>query len=229
MLCARALLATALASGCLAAAAEPWWQSASVAELEKALFVRGVPCEKCETKELRRAVKEHASAPIDPELQAMHAEDEAYQRHVRNLNMTKSELVDQMNETEDGALDAARAERMWTAFQLQLESGTVRFGADGTMHFVMPITHRFAAILPAAAADAIEDAFTCVRGVYMRSVPRKVRRRLERRVEWAADLGLLHGLLAVLLLVFAFDVLRPARSLPAAAEQPPVASKPKGD
>jgi len=212
-----------LACCVVASSIEPWWNTASTLALEKALYVRGVECTNCTKKQLQTRVKKHAADPIDPELQAMYEEDTMYQKNKDLTNITKDELIQQMNETEGFSLDGARAERMWTAFQLQLESGAVRFNSNGTMLFAMPFTHRISAFLPAAVSDAIEDALLAVRAEYISRLPRKVRRRLEGRLDWAVESGLLYGVLFVLMALLFADAVY---SLFATG---PSAAKPKGD
>lgn len=231
-----------------------WYDSSSVGLLEKALAIRGIPCQQCSLVELQKKAKEHATDPVDPEHQAMYAEDVRYRRLVRNLNMTKdevresprpvawhtrarhdkkrhscmpslplkpaliiappvcwrlrecSQLLGQMNASEGYSLGAAQAERVWAAFQMQLESGGVVFQENGTLHFAMPFTHRLAPFLPAALCDTFETTFLAARRAYLDRVPRKVRRRLATRLDYAADSGLLLGVIVVLVALLLFDI-----------------------
>ena len=81
------------------------------------------------------------------------------------LNITKEDFLEEMNKTE--ALDPVRGERVWSAFQSQLESGSVIFLSNGTMQFSMPPTHWLATFLPAPLCDAIEAAYAAARRCYL--------------------------------------------------------------
>jgi len=206
----------------------PWWETANTAALEKALYVRGVPCNKCTKAQLKKAMSEHAALPVDPELAEMHAEELRYRKHVSSLNMTKAEFVEQMNASEDGALDDLRAERVWDAYQAQLESGAVVFSENGTIYFGMPFTHRVAAFLPPAACDAIEGAYMAARSEYLSRVPQKNRRRLEKRLNYLVESGILYGVLALLALLLLLDAVR-SFCLARSTDVPPAKGKSKGD
>ena len=136
----------------------------------------------------------------------MLAEEVRYRQQVRDLKMSRDEFLRRLNASEDHPFDEAHAQRVWAAFESQLESGGVVFHENGSMVFAMPITHRLARLLPDAVCDLIENAFMLVRGQYLRRVPRKVRRRLERRLDYAAESGFLHNALGVLLVLLLADL-----------------------
>lgn len=174
--------------------------------VEQALYIRGLSCDGCSLAEQQLMLKQKAATRIDAELQAMLGEEVTYRRHVRELKLDKETFLRQLNTTEDHPLDEAHAQRVWTAFESQLHSGGLRFKENGSVVFAMPVTHRMAHWLPAAACDVIEDAFMLVRGQYIRRVPRKVRRRLERRLDYAAESGILYNVLTALIVLLLVDL-----------------------
>ena len=139
------------------------------------------------------------------------------------LNITKEDFLEEMNKTE--ALDPVRGERVWSAFQSQLESGSVIFLSNGTMQFSMPPTHWLATFLPAPLCDAIEAAYAAARRCYLQ-LPLKYRRRLEARLDSFVSSGALHGLLILLILIIVGDMIidlmkdsgKAAETEPAAAD-----------
>ena len=124
----------------------------------------------------------------------------------QQLNVTKEEFVQQMNASDGMALDSARAERIWTYFQAQMETGSVVFFANGSLSFSMPFTHTVSAYLPSAACDAIEATYLAARRLYVQRLPKKHRRRLESRVDALSTTGSLHALLVVLLGLLLVDI-----------------------
>ena len=210
---ARLLLCATLAAG---VDVRSYYKDSSPQMLAKELYVRGVECDGCTGDQMIDKLVEHAYDAVDPELEAMYAEEMKYKKHVNQLNMTKSALINQINASEGGTLSESRAERVWNTFNLSLHSGAITFLDNGTMQFSMPLTHHAAAYgVPDVACDLIEEMFLRMRSVYASRVPRKIRRRLEARLEYAADSGLIYGLVAIfgtLLLVdiatSTFDVTR---------------------
>ena len=128
----------------------------------------------------------------------------AYKKKVEEIKMTKVDFIHQM-QTDDETIDDPRAERMWTHFESQLESGGVEFLENGTMKFSLPVTHYLAPYMPTSVSDTIESSFMAARRLYLRA-PFRYRRRLEQRVDHFVESGAVYATLAVLLTAVVVDV-----------------------
>ena len=221
---------TVIVAAIHAAAVEDTYSRATANELKKALYTREISCDGCDKKMLEAKVRENAYLPIDLELEELYDEEQHFQRKAEKFNVTKEEFIQQMNTTDGQALDKDRAERMWTYFQAQMETGSVVFLANGSLSFSMPFTHHFASYLPPAVCDAIETGYLAARRLYVQQIPKKYRRRLESRVDALCTTGALHALLVVLvgLLLVDFAISFTSSAPPAAESPPPVKGKAKG-
>lgn len=141
---------------------------------------------------------------IQEELAEEYDQNVAYQDRVKDLKLTKVDFVHQMS-TSDETIDAARAERMWRHFSVQLESGSVKFLDNGTMNFALPLTHAIAPYLPDVVSDSIEACYLTMRSAYVQ-LPRRYRKRLESRRDWLIDSGAVHAMLVIILSFLVVDV-----------------------
>ena len=64
--------ADAAAFAAAAAPAEDAFATATLPELRKALYIRGLACEDCHRQALETMARDHAKTPIDLELEALH-------------------------------------------------------------------------------------------------------------------------------------------------------------
>ena len=178
-------------------------ESSQRAQLERAIYVRGLTCDQCSVAEMEEVMARNPGLSPDPELVEAFEEEAQSRRKARDFKLTHDEFIEQMNATEPGGVTGRRAERMWESFQAQLKRGAVKFLPDGNVQFGVPLTHQATEFLPDAVCDAIENAFAVLLNQYLK-VPRKYRRRLEVRIDYLHDNGGLHiaaGMLAVLLVL----------------------------
>ena len=68
-----------------AAPAEDAFATATLPELRKALYIRGLACEDCHRQALETMARDHAKTPIDLELEALHEEEVKYRRQVEKV------------------------------------------------------------------------------------------------------------------------------------------------
>lgn len=210
-----------------ASGADPDYSKFKLTRLQRMLFVRGVPCETCTKKEdFLARVRDAASLPEIPEKVTEWERQREYKRKVKEYNMTRDEFADQMRDTAQKNMTDSAMERMWQAYQEQLNDGTVEF-VDGSVKFTLPLTHTLSAYLPDAVADAIEDTYRRVRAAYVRLVPSEKRRRVEEVVAYLDDKHILHSLAVGLVLFVCVDVLRDRRQPAHAHAGPPEANAPE--
>jgi len=215
------------------AAESPDYTKLKLTSLKRMVFVRGESCADCKNKaDWVTKASEVAGLPVQPELEMEWKSEQAYQTKLKNFNITRDEFIEQMNASESVMpLEGKRAERLWEAFQEQLQDGTVEFVEDGGVKFSMPITHKLAPYVHPAVVDALEAAFAGMRAVLMK-LPKKRRVQLEALVDHAFDSGALHAAIALCLTLLAIDFsisyLRRDSSAPAdAANDSPPATKTK--
>ena len=99
----------AVLCACAAHGAETDYSKLKIVTLKRMLFVRGVECTHCTTKdEWASHMQLHSELPEREELAAEWVAQKEYAKKAKELSMTRDEFLKQMNET-----DGVRAERLW--------------------------------------------------------------------------------------------------------------------
>ena len=95
------------------------------------------------------------------------------------FDMTRAEFLEQFADVDD-----ARAERLWRAYELQRDAGTLEFYYDmgeQRAKFRVPLTHAIAPYLFPQMVDAIEGAHAVLLDAYSRlPAPRRSKRAAAR-------------------------------------------------
>ena len=99
----------AVLCACAAHGAETDYSKLKIVTLKRMLFVRGVECTHCTTKdEWASHMQLHSELPEREELAAEWVAQKEYAKKAKELSMTRDEFLKQMNETE-----GVRADRLW--------------------------------------------------------------------------------------------------------------------
>ena len=99
----------AVLCACAAHGAETDYSKLKIVTLKRMLFVRGVECTHCTTKdEWASHMQLHSELPEREELAAEWVAQKEYAKKAKELSMTRDEFLKQMNETE-----GVRAGRLW--------------------------------------------------------------------------------------------------------------------
>ena len=99
----------AVLCACAAHGAETDYLKLKIVTLKRMLFVRGVECTHCTTKdEWASHMQLHSELPEREELAAEWVAQKEYAKKAKELSMTRDEFLKQMNETE-----GVRADRLW--------------------------------------------------------------------------------------------------------------------
>merc|ERR1712228_732324 len=106
--------------------------------------------------------------------------------------MSRADFLQQMNESEsDYPLEGARAERLCQTYQEQLREGRVEF-VNGSVRFIIPITHKISPFIHPLLADAIERAFRALQSTYL-LLPPAWRTWGEIQFDWLVETRALHA------------------------------------
>jgi len=203
----------------LGAAQKDAFDSYDRTTLERMVFVRGLSCNDCTTKQFRQMARENAELPIDEELALEFDEVVSYRKKVEELNITKVDFLHQV--TYNRPMDESRAERVWRNFEELLSSGAVHFADNGTFLFSLPVTHELShdnsssvrkhIYLPGPVCDMVEECYFASRRVYLR-IPRRYRRRIEAGTTEFVESGNVYYVISGLVTILLFDLVRQARS-----------------